>query len=102
MALDDTRTPTQEELEAPVKGYQLEAVRSTLTGKLTGIEELLKSVLEQTKGVVSFTVMQDYVEKRIDEKIEPLNVHKKNTTRLGWAVLLLVIGDIVSRIFKLL
>lgn len=90
-------TLTQKELEAPVKGYQLQSVKD----ELKDIKKLLEDIMVQTKGVVSFEVMEKYVDKRIDEKVEHLVEHKNTTKRLGWAVLLLIIGDIVTRLFSL-
>lgn len=94
MSLNDG-TLTQKELEAPVRGYQLQSVKD----ELKGIKELLEKIELQTNGVVSFEVMEKYVEKRIDEKISGLVEHKEKTTKLAWAILLLIIGDIASRIF---
>lgn len=95
--MEDEHTLTQKELESTVKGYQLQAVNK----ELINVKELLKEIKDNTKGVVSVDVMQAYVDKRIDEKIKHLNEHKKSITKLGWALLLLVIGDIATRIFKL-
>jgi hypothetical protein len=88
-------TLTQKELESPVKGYQLQSVKD----EIVGIKAILERIEIQTKGVVSFEMMEKYVDKRIDEKISDLVQHKKNTMKLGWAVMLLVIGDILTRIF---
>lgn len=92
--MDDEHTPTQKELEAPVKGYQLKAVQE----ELAGIKAILTEIKESTRGVVSFETMQKYVDTRIDEKIKHLNDHKATVTKLGWALLLLVIGDIATRL----
>lgn len=89
-------TLTQKELEAPVKGYQLQSVKD----ELTGIKTLLNEIKDQTKGVITFEVMEKYVDKRIEEKTEHLVTHKKNTSRLGWAILLLIIGDIMARVLS--
>jgi calcineurin-like phosphoesterase len=88
-------TLSQKELESPVKGYQLQSVKD----EIVGIKAILERIEIQTKGVVSFEIMEKYVDKRIDEKTAHLVQHKANTTKLGWALLLLVIGDIVTRVF---
>lgn len=87
-------TPTQEELEAPVKGYQLEAVRQ----ELRTMAEILTKIEKNTQGVVTRNEMEKYVEVRITERIAHLVSHKKNIVKLGWVLMSLVIADIVTRV----
>lgn len=95
---DTKRTQTQRELEATVKGYQLKAVADDILD----IKDILKDIQTQTKGVVSFETMETYVNKRIDEKTEHLVVFKKNTNKLAWIVLALIITDIGTRILQVI
>lgn len=95
MSQDISSTPTQEELEAPVKGYQLESVKQ----ELVGIKTILQKIENQTAGVVSHDVMEKYVDKRIDEKVKHLVDHKNSSIKLGWTILILIISDIATRIF---
>lgn len=89
---------SQEELEKPAKVHQIEALRSDVKS----IAKTLEEIKQQTKGVVSFDVMEKYVDKRIEEKTKHLNEHKTTTTKLGWALLLLIIGDIATRVFNVI
>lgn len=90
------KTPTQEELEAPVKGYQLEAVKS----ELKSMNETLKNIDKNVKGVVTQKIMEEYVEKRIDEKTKSLHDFKSSTIKIAWLILSLIIVDIATRIFS--
>lgn len=98
MTPESTSTLTQKELESPVKGYQLQSVKD----EMVVIKGILERIENQTKGVVSFESMTLYVDKRIDEKTKDLVDHKKNTTKLGWVLLTLIIGDIVTRILGII
>lgn len=89
------KTPSQQELEAPVKGYQLEAVRQ----ELRGMKGILEKIENNTKGVVTQSVMEVYVEKRINEKIKPLIDHKNSSIWLNRTLLTLVIGLVIQSIW---
>lgn len=90
------QTPTQEEMEAPVKGYQLDAVNS----KLKSIEKTLENIEKNTKGVVTQPAMESYVDRRIEEKTEDLRSFKTFTVKIAWTILSLIIVDIATRIFS--
>lgn len=96
--MSDLETEEQRNLEKPVKGWQLLRVQE----ELQTMNTTLTHILAQTKGVVSFEVMEKYVDKRIDEKVKHLVEHKNASTKLGWTLLVLIIGDIASRIFGIL
>jgi hypothetical protein len=89
-------TLTQKELEAPVKGYQLQTVKD----ELVEIKGVLTEVKNNTSGVVSHAEMKVYVDDRIKEKLIPLNTFKNNINRLNWTILSLVIADIGYRILQ--
>lgn len=96
--MTEFETEEQKNLEKPVKGWQLMEVKK----ELETMNKTLSDILGQTKGVVSFEVMEKYVDKRIDEKVKHLVDHKNASTKLGWTLLALIIGDIASRIFGIL
>lgn len=99
----DSAKLSQTELEQPVKGYQLQAVAqelSILSTEIAKISKSVESINNQTKGVVVYDQMKAFVDERISEKTAPLWEFKKNTNKLGWALALLIVGDIASRILK--
>lgn len=89
----------------PVTGYQLREVVKELSDtnkELAEIKRVLESIDKQTRGVVTTDIMETFVDKRINEKLKPLVEHKNNTTKLGWSLLLLIIGDIATRVFNVI
>lgn len=91
-------TKEQEDLEQPVKGYQLKEVKD----ELVSIHKVLEKIETQTSGIVTRKEMEDYVQKEIAEATAPLFAHKSNMVKLGWLLLTLVITDIATRLFGIL
>lgn len=91
-------TKEQEELEQPVKGYQLKAV----TDEMKTMNKLLETIQTQTSGIVTRKEMEDYVAKEITDALVPFIAHKNSVTKLGWLLLTLVISDLAARVFGLL
>lgn len=94
---------SRKELEEPVKGYELQAVTtqlSLLNKELSKISTAVENISNQTKGVVIYDQMIQYVDKRVIELTKPLFEFKKNSNKLGWLVIGLLITDIAARIFK--
>lgn len=90
-------TKEQEDLEKPVKGYQLKAV----TDEMKVMNETLKNIETQTSGIVTRKDMEDFVQKEIADAIAPLIAHRNNVVKVGWLILTLVITDLATRLFNL-
>lgn len=91
-------TKEQEDLEQPVKGYQLQGVKD----ELVSIHKVLEKIETQTSGIVTRKEMEDYVAKEISDAVAPLITHRSNVIKLGWLLLTLVITDIATRLFGIL
>lgn len=94
---------SHKELEEPVKGYELQAVTrelSLLTTEIGKMSKSIENISNQTKGVVIYDQMTQYVDKRIIELTKPLFEFKKNGNKLGWLVVGLLLTDIAARILK--
>lgn len=94
----ERKTQTQKELESTVKGYQLQNLEERLGDKLATVLDTLKEIKDNTKGVVTHDAMEKFVREYVKNELQPIRDHKKNVTKLGWAILLLIVGDIVSRV----
>lgn len=91
-------TKEQEDLEQPVKGYQLKEVKD----ELVSIHKVLEKIETQTSGIVTRKEMEDYVQKEIATALAPLITHRNNVIKVGWLLLSLVITDIATRLFGIL
>lgn len=98
---------TQKELEQPAKVYQIEGLRkdvhnfdSKLDIAIQSLESKMDTLLNNTKGVVTFDQMKQYVAERIKEDTKELWLFKKNAVKLGWLVAVLLLADIATRILK--
>lgn len=97
----------QKELEQPAKYYQLLDVKKDINNLektvATSVEQLtaaLKEISQNTRGVVTFKQMEEYVDKRIEEKSKPLWEWKSEQNKLKWLILGLIVTDIATRILK--
>lgn len=96
---------TQKQLEQPTKYYQLLAVQKDVKGlddkfekHLTLLNQSLQEISQHTKGVVTYKQMTEWVDKRIDEKIEYLKSFKNGIEKFKWLIIALILTDIASRI----
>lgn len=96
-------TPTQQELEQPVKGYQLEAVAKEVSDlrKFTenGFKEVgnkLDTVLGNTKGLASCIYVEDRLEETKTEILSTVDLkygkQSKGIEKLKWIIFAGVIG----------
>lgn len=90
-------TKEQEDLEQPVKGYQLK----TVTDEMKLMNATLTRIETQTSGIVTRKEMEDYVQKEIADALAPLVAHRNNVVKVGWLLLTLIITDLATRLFRL-
>lgn len=89
-------TPTQEELEQPVKGYQLQAVQV----ELEGVNKKLDKVITQTSGLVTCAQL-DATKKEIFETVElKYGAKIKFQDKIFWLVAGTAITGVVTSILQ--
>lgn len=113
-------SPTQQELEQPVKGYQLKEVSDRLSDKLKEQDKKLDKLIEQTSNLVTFKDLDRAVQDRKDdtmvevEKLKTMITTKDDATnkridnevcgfkasnlKVFWAIILGVIAVVISEI----
>jgi len=95
---------SQEELEKPVKRYQIEALSDKFDVMNKSFEEKLTVIIKQTSDLVTkeqLKIEVGIINRRIDEEIVSV---KKETRKVFWIVFAAVIalaGNLIIGLFKL-
>lgn len=91
---------TQKELEQPAKVYQLNSVAE----KLDLVLDRLDKIESQTKGVVTFEQMEQYVRNYVTSELKEHIMFKKNVVKWAWwvgtTISTLLVADIATRLYK--
>jgi hypothetical protein len=104
------KTQKQIELESPVTGYQLEAVKEeirvfkeSVNEQLVTVNDSLKTIVDNTTDVVTRTAMKEYVEDEINDyhekKVKPLEDHRNLINKLTWTLGITVVGLFINTIW---
>lgn len=89
-------TPSQEELEQPVKGYQLQA----LSDKFDTLDKKMDKILDQTNGLVTCAQLKD-VEDRIYGTIElKYGAKIKFQDKIFWLVAGTAVTGVITSILQ--
>lgn len=106
---------SQQELEQPAKVYQLEAVISSIEDMRRDFNGQLRTIINQTAGIVSQIQLKDSEKKvnsRIDNEVKDINIRidneivcvKKETRKVFWVVFACVItlfGNLVMGVLNI-
>jgi len=99
-----TEKLSQEELEKPVKRYQIEALSDKFDVMKDSFEEKLTIIINQTSTLVTkdqMAVEVETINRRIDEEIVSV---KKETRKVFWivfAAVIALVGNLIAGLFKL-